>query len=246
MSVPKLETIEITLFETGVAEIAFNRPQRYNALSPQAYADWLEAIRWAANDDRAKVTVLTGRGKYYTSGQELAFPEASDDPQAEMNRRAKITEYESPSIGFGTTTLALCDVIYSVPHATFATPFMKLGFCAEGCSSVLFPRIMGRSKANEMLLMGKTFTAEELEKCSFLSRLLPAEGFREQVLALAEESAKFSVEAMKVTKGLIRDVDRELLEKTNEIEMKCLIERMMSPDSLESIMKFLAHLCANS
>lgn len=87
--------------------------------------------------------------------------------------------------------------------------------------------------------MGKTFTADELEKCGFLSRLLPAEGFREQVLALAEESAKFSVEAMKVTKGLIRDVDRELLEKTNEVEMKCLIERMMSPDSLESIMKFL-------
>jgi peroxisomal 3,2-trans-enoyl-CoA isomerase len=43
-------------------------------------------------------------------------------------------------IGFGTTTLALCDVVYSVPEATYSTPFMKLGFCAEGCSSVLFPR----------------------------------------------------------------------------------------------------------
>jgi peroxisomal 3,2-trans-enoyl-CoA isomerase len=61
------------------------------------------------------------------------------------------------SIGFGTTTLALCDVVYSVSEASFSTPFMKLGkneiviptkitlilciaFCAEGCSSVLFPR----------------------------------------------------------------------------------------------------------
>lgn len=57
-----------------------------------------------------------------------------------------------PAIGFGVTTLALCDVVYSVPEATFNTPFMKLAFCAEGCSSILFPRIMGATKANEMLV----------------------------------------------------------------------------------------------
>jgi enoyl-CoA hydratase/carnithine racemase len=56
------------------------------------------------------------------------------------------------AIGFGVTTLALCDIVYSVPGATFNTPFMKFAFCAEGCSSVLFPRIMGISKANEMLV----------------------------------------------------------------------------------------------
>jgi peroxisomal 3,2-trans-enoyl-CoA isomerase len=57
-----------------------------------------------------------------------------------------------PAIGFGVTTLALCDVVYCVPEATFNTPFMKWAFCAEGCSSLLFPRIMGTSKANEMLV----------------------------------------------------------------------------------------------
>jgi hypothetical protein len=62
-----------------------------------------------------------------------------------------------PAIGFGVTTLALCDVVYSVPHATFKTPFMQLGFCAEGCSSLLFPRIMGPSRANEMLVSDLKF-----------------------------------------------------------------------------------------
>lgn len=68
----------------------------------------------------------------------------------------KCTKYNKscigPAIGFGVTTLALCDIVYAVPEATFNTPFMKLAFCAEGCSSVLFPRIMGNSKANEMLV----------------------------------------------------------------------------------------------
>jgi peroxisomal 3,2-trans-enoyl-CoA isomerase len=62
-----------------------------------------------------------------------------------------------PSIGFGTTTLALCDVVYSVPEATFGTPFMKLAFCAEGCSSLLFPRTMGISRANEMLVSNNNY-----------------------------------------------------------------------------------------
>ncbi|KAI9272995.1 ClpP/crotonase-like domain-containing protein [Phascolomyces articulosus] len=255
-TVPKLETIEITLFPTGVAEIAFNRPQRYNALSPQAYRDWLTAIQWAAQCDDVKVTVLTGRGKYYTSGQELAMPNFDDDDlPAEMERRRQTTKnvvsemiqfpkvligaVNGPSIGFGTTTLALCDVVYAVPEATFNTPFMKLAFCAEGCSSVLFPRIMGQAKANEMLLLGRVFTADEMERCNFLTRLLPKENFREQVLAIAEETAKFSVEAMKVTKELIRGYDRKFLEEVNEVEMERLAERMASPDSLESILRFV-------
>ncbi|KAF1807657.1 ClpP/crotonase-like domain-containing protein [Mucor lusitanicus] len=261
MSVPKLETIEITLFPNGVAEIAHNRPKRYNALSPQSYRDWLTAIKWAANDDNVKVVVLTGRGKFYTSGQELALPDLSDgDIEEEMARRRQTTTdvvsqmiafpklliaaVNGTSIGFGTTTLALCDVVYSVAEANFSTPFMKLAFCAEGCSSVLFPRIMGPSKANEMLLMGRTFTAQELVDCGFISRIVPTEGFRETILGLAGEASKFSTEALKVTKDLIKGIDRDLLEQVNQREMKALGERMGSSDSVESIMRFLEESAA--
>ncbi|KAI8092637.1 ClpP/crotonase-like domain-containing protein [Halteromyces radiatus] len=252
---PTLETIDITVFPNGVAELAFNRPNRYNSLTPQAYKDWLVAIQWAANEESVKVCVLTGRGKYYTSGQELTLPDPEEEDLAEKFAQRHLTTktlvkemiqfpklligaINGHCIGFGTTTAALCDVVYSVPDATFATPFMKLGFCAEGCSSVLFPRIMGSSKANEMLLLGRRFSAKEMEECGFL-RILPAEGFQEHVLKLAGQASEFSVEAMKVTKELVRGVDRDLLLKTNEIEMERLMERMGSADSFESISKFV-------
>ncbi|CAM0138113.1 hypothetical protein VKS41_001341 [Umbelopsis sp. WA50703] len=259
-NIPKLETFELKLHATGVAEIIFNRPQRYNALSRQAYAEWLQAIQWAANCDEAKVTVLIGRGKYYTSGQELVMPEPmpeSDDAdlltmvrKRSENTRQLVRELinfpkllivgvNGPAIGFGVTTLALADVVYSVPHATFKTPFMQLGFCAEGCSSALFPRIMGPSRANEMLLMGKQFSAEELEKCGFIGRILPAENFHEAVLKHATEAAQFSLGAIKTTKKLSRDVDREMLLKLNEEELDRLAERMISPESIESILNFV-------
>src|ERR1700731_681039 len=172
-SIPKLETFQIKLHSTGVAEIIFNRPHIYNALSRQVNSEWLEAINWAAACDDVKVAMLIGRGKYYTSGKQLSpspMPAgATLEERIAINKESSsqtralvaamvnfpkllIAAINGHAIGFGVTTMALCDVIYSVPHATFKTPFMKLGFCAEGCSSVLLPRIMGPSRANEMLL----------------------------------------------------------------------------------------------
>ncbi|KAI8384739.1 ClpP/crotonase-like domain-containing protein [Radiomyces spectabilis] len=256
MSIPKLQCIDISLSPTGVAELSFNRPDKYNSFTPQAYIDWLAALRWAAQTDAAKVTVLTGQGPYYTSGHALAMPDFSDEHLVDKIQESQrtitqiidefiwfpkllIAAVNGHAIGVGVTTLALCDVVYAVDKATFQTPFMKLGFCAEGCSSVMFPRIMGYSKANEMLMMGRVFSAQEMEQCGFLSRVFPEANFRETVLLLAEEAAQFSLEAIKVTKGLIRHTDRRLLSQVNQNEVDQLMDRMTSKDSLESIMRFV-------
>lgn len=90
-----------------------------------------------------------------------------------------------------------------------------------------------------MQLLGRTFTAQELVDCGLISRLIPSDKFRESVLEIASEASKFSIEAVKVTKELIRGVDRELLLDANQKEMTALGERMASSDSLKSIMKFL-------
>lgn len=87
--------------------------------------------------------------------------------------------------------------------------------------------------------MGRTFTAPELVECGFVSRLFPLEGFHEQVLALAEEAAKFSADALAVTKKLVRDVDRQELLKVNEVEMIRLTERMKAQDSQDAINAFV-------
>ncbi|KAI7892326.1 ClpP/crotonase-like domain-containing protein [Mucor mucedo] len=254
-TIPLLETLEITLSATGVVELAFSRPKRYNALSALSYRDWLAAIQWAATCDAVKVVVLTGRGKYYTSGQELVAPDTSPEGVENSKKRRNVTKtlvdelinfpklliagVNGPAIGFGVTSLALCDIVYSVPEATFGTPFMKLGFCAEGCSSILFPKIMGPSKANEMLLMGRTFTAQELEQCGFISQLIPLEGFKEKILEIAEKAAEFSGVAMGITKKLIRDNEREKLLLVNDIEMKQLSLCMESKESMDQILLFV-------
>jgi peroxisomal 3,2-trans-enoyl-CoA isomerase len=260
-AIPKLDTIEVKLHPTGVAEIIFNRPDRYNLMNNHVYGEWLAALDWAAACDEVKVTVITGRGKYYSSGKQLAMPEpmpASSTYEEKIAISSKsvittkalvsglinfpkllIAAINGPAFGIAVTSMALCDVVYSVPHATFKTPFMQLGLCAEACSSVLFPHIMGPSRASEMLLMGREFTAAELEQCGLVGRILPEDGFHEHVLKLAADAAKFSLDALKTTKKLIRDVDREMLMKTCDSEFDSLAVRRISSEAIEGIRKFI-------
>ncbi|KAF9374659.1 Enoyl-CoA delta isomerase 2, mitochondrial, partial [Mortierella sp. AD011] len=147
MSIPTdLDTFDIKILEHGVAVIAFNRPKRYNALNPTVYDQWGRALEWAAKSDDVRVVVLTGNGKYFSSGQELTIPSSEDlenngGPEGVFKKRAVFTQkvvteliyfpkliiaaVQGPAIGFGVTSVAICDVVYATPEATFNTPFMQ-------------------------------------------------------------------------------------------------------------------------
>ncbi|CAO3595251.1 unnamed protein product [Absidia cylindrospora] len=255
MSLPIFQNFDTILHPSGVYEFAFNCPHIYNALNEQVYKEWKEAIVWAGKDDRVKVFLLTGRGKFYCSGQELKRPNFSDsDDKKDSIQRSPtkelitalidfpkllISAVNGPAYGFAVTSLALCDVVYATPDATFTTPFMKLGFCAEACSSYTFPKIMGNTLANEILLMGRTMTVEEMVRCGFVSRIMPKDQIHQQVLEIAEETAKFSPTALIVTKDLTRSGERPLLHKVNYDEMLKLFDRVRSPESRATIEAFV-------
>ncbi|KAI1305761.1 Enoyl-CoA delta isomerase 2, mitochondrial [Mortierella claussenii] len=261
MSVPTgLDTFDIKLLDHGVAVIAFNRPKKYNALNPVVYDQWGKALEWAAKSDDVRVVILTGHGKYFSSGQELGAPDSNELEKAgsveevikarSVFTRNVITQLihfpkliiaaiQGPAIGFAVTSVALCDVVYSVPEATFNTPFMQFGFCAEACSSLVLPRVMGYSRANEMLLMGRKFTAEEMKEAGVVARIFPRETIMEEVLKLATASAKFPPQAMKDTKALIRDRDYKILDEVSDREMTLLGVRMASDESAQAIMEFM-------
>ncbi|KAI8341135.1 ClpP/crotonase-like domain-containing protein [Chlamydoabsidia padenii] len=255
MSLPTFKNFEATLFPSGVYEFAFNRPHIYNAISKEVYQEWLDAIKWAAQDDRVKVFLLTGRGAYYCSGLQLQRPDFSEaGDRADVLKREitkslvaalidfpklLIAAVNGPAYGFAVTSLALCDVVYATPDATFTTPFMKLAFCAEACSSYTFPRIMGNTIANEMLLMGHTKSVDEMVACGFVSRTIPKDRIRTEALQLAEDTTQFSTAALKVTKDLVRGFERQLLHRINNNEMAQLYHQVRTPESIASLNGFV-------
>ncbi|KAF9397025.1 Enoyl-CoA delta isomerase 2, mitochondrial, partial [Mortierella sp. AD011] len=99
--------------------------------------------------------------------------------------------------------------------------------------------VMGYSRANEMLLMGHKFTAQEMKEANVVSRIFPQETFMQEVLKLATAAAKFPPQAMKDTKALIRDREQKLFHEHSIREMDLLGVRMSSDESAQAIMEFM-------
>ncbi|CCG85001.1 protein of unknown function [Taphrina deformans PYCC 5710] len=252
MSLPSFQTLKLSLTTDGVLTITFSTPGG-NAMSPELFKEWREAIRYAQETDAVKVMVQTGSGRYYSSGKDLR-PTMHDSFETEMNEEMDILEdlinalinfqkpsiaaVNGPAIGLSVTSLALFDFVYAVSSATFTVPFMRWGFCAEGCSSLLFPRLLGRHTANELLLAGSTLSASALKAVGFLEVLDGGE-FIHEVNKKASILASYDPTTVRVTKSLVNERYRQELMTVNHTELSTLKVMMMKHNSRKAIQDFV-------
>ncbi|CAG7831911.1 unnamed protein product, partial [Allacma fusca] len=82
-----------------------------------------------------------------------------------------------PALGISATTLGLCDIVFASEKAYFKTPFTTLGLSPEGCSSYLFPKIMGYAKANRMLYFSEPMSSQEALSVGLVTEIFPDDLF---------------------------------------------------------------------
>ena len=134
--------------------------------------------------------------------------------------------------------MGLCDLVYSVPDGVFFTPFVKLGVCAEAGSSVTFMRIMGRQKASAMILAGERMTAQELESAGLITKILPKEGFMDEVMKIARRIAAQPAGSLEFNKRLMMEPIRGELLAANERECQGLRDRCRTSEPIEAVRAF--------
>jgi Delta3-Delta2-enoyl-CoA isomerase len=144
-----------------------------------------------------------------------------------------------PAAGWGTTSLALADLVYASPDAVFFTPFVQLGLCAEACSSITFAKIMGHQRAASLLLAGDRMAASELESAGLVTKVLSRENFLDDVLNTCYRIASQSSEGLKFNKRLLMRTSRQGLLEANETELKLLRERARSQEARSAVNAFL-------
>nr|XP_009858013.1 enoyl-CoA delta isomerase 2, mitochondrial isoform X1 [Ciona intestinalis]XP_026689625.1 enoyl-CoA delta isomerase 2, mitochondrial isoform X1 [Ciona intestinalis] len=241
--------------QNNYTKIVLNRPTKKNALTREMYEEIIVALNEAGKDDTA-VTVMTGAGDYYCSGNDLGnfmvikpeemhqvAKESGDLLRRYVNAyidfpKPLVAAINGPAIGVSVTALGLFDLVLASENATFSTPFSRLGQSPEGCSSYTFPKIMGHAKACDMMLFNNKLTATEAKECGLVTKIFPKESFETDVMSQVEAIAKLPVKSLIYSKALMRDPELDLLHKVNEAECDRLVERWPSEDCINAIMKF--------
>lgn len=252
----EMEGLTVTVRD-GVKIIKFNRPHRKNSMNLQIYKRITDILNEDSIDDTIIITIFTGEGDYFSSGNDLkdimsTHGDKNPYEVTEANRvimilvhtlinypKLLIAVVNGPAVGIGSTIVGLCDITYATDTATFHTPFVQLGLCCEACSSMMFPFNMGRSKASEMLLLGKKITAQEAFESNLVARVIPQHKLGE-LFAELQNYAKIPLKSLMINKKLILDGMKQKLHGCNNRESEALLERVSSEEFMNAIINFMS------
>ena len=201
----------------GVVLLTLDNPDQRNAMSEQMTRSWVEAVDEVAADRSVRAVVVTGAGSAFCSGGDTGWisgePDATvDDLRERMMpfyrawlsvRRLEvptIAAINGHAIGAGLCLALACDLRYAASGARLGVPFVRLGMHAGMGATYLLPDVVGRAHARDLLLTGRVVDADEASSMGLVSRVLPAEGFLDAVLATAEEIAGTAPIASRLTK----------------------------------------------
>ena len=206
----------------GVATVTLNRPERKNPLTFESYRELIDFFRACAFDDEVKVVVVTGAGGNFSSGGDVfeiigplvkmdtkgltAFTRMTGDLVKAMRScpQPVVAAVEGICAGAGAIIAMASDMRIAATGAKVAFLFNKVGLagCDMGACAIL-PRIIGQSRASELLYTGRFMTAEEGERWGFFSRLVNPEQILSQAQALARQVAEGPTFANTMTKRML-------------------------------------------
>jgi 2-(1,2-epoxy-1,2-dihydrophenyl)acetyl-CoA isomerase len=256
--------VDITKFENivfskegTVAKIVLNRPERLNAINRAMEQELTESLADIHNDEDLKVLVLTGAGRAFCSGGDVSenmveeyggsVQKVSDTfHHVYQGIILQLFNLDMPTIGMinGTAVglgfdLALaCDIRIGSEDAKFMVAFTKMGLTPAAGGAWLLPRVMGLTKANELIYTADLVEAEEALRLGILNRLVPSASLEKETMALAQKISQNSPVANRLAKLQIhRGLDTDL-GTALELGATCQAICLTSKDSREALVAF--------
>ncbi|XP_038951808.1 chromodomain Y-like protein isoform X4 [Rattus norvegicus] len=227
-----------------------------NSLNPEVMKEVQSALSTAAADD-SKLVLLSAVGSVFCCGLDFIYfiRRLTDDRKRESTKMAEairnfvntfiqfkkpiIVAVNGPAIGLGASILPLCDVVWANEKAWFQTPYTTFGQSPDGCSTVMFPKIMGGASANEMLLSGRKLTAQEACGKGLVSQVFWPGTFTQEVMVRIKELASCNPIVLEESKALVRCNMKMELEQANERECDALKKIWGSAQGMDSMLKYL-------
>lgn len=236
-----------------VRTLTLNRPEALNAFNEALYDELTEALRSAAADDTVAVVLLTGAGRAFSAGTDLA----------EMAERVTNTDFVNGTHGFtglidaleeldkplilainglglgiGLTMIGFADIAFMSTQARLKCPFASLGVAPEAASSYLLPHLIGRQNAAWVLMSSEWITAPEALEMGLVWRTCEPDSLMEVAQDHATRLAALPISSLRAIKRTMIEPLRAGIAAARSRENQCFADLMGGPANTEALSAF--------
>lgn len=237
--------------EGSIAILQLNRPKALNALSFELMGELVKALEDLENDHGIRVIILTGDGPVFAAGADLKEMSQASPVDLILGRRFelwdKIRKITKPIIaavngyclGGGNELAMNCDIIIASQTATFGQPEVNVGIMPGAGGTQRLIRAVGKYRAMEMILTGKSITADEAHRIGLVNRVVPAESLMNEARKIANEIASKPPISIRAAKEATLKAQDTPLEVGLEFERKSFYTLFATEDAKEGMKAFL-------
>jgi len=209
-----------TTVENGVGVLTLSDPSTLNAAGMELMADLVAAFQALEDDDSVRAIVLTGEGRGFCSGANLSGGRTSDsgkgpnqalikvyNPFVTQLRRSKkplVAAVNGVAAGVGVSLALACDLAVAAESAYFLLAFRRIGLVPDGGATWLLPRLVGKARAMELMLLGEKLPAKTAAEWGLINRCVPDAEVLPAAMAYAKALAEGPA-SLGMTRNLVWD-----------------------------------------
>jgi 2-(1,2-epoxy-1,2-dihydrophenyl)acetyl-CoA isomerase len=240
-----------------VGIVTLNRPDKLNAFTLAMHAELNAGLQAANADPQCRVIVLTGAGRAFSAGQDLAevggptdaaTPDAGSRLEKAYNPLVKlITSLEKPVIcavngiaaGAAANIALACDLVYAARSASFLQAFARIGLIPDAGGTWVLPRLVGAARARGLALLAEPLSAEKAEAWGLIWKVVDDDKLEAEVSAVAVKLAAAPTYALGLAKRALAASSTNSLAQQLDLERDFQRLAGASPDAREGIAAFL-------
>lgn len=243
-----------TEMEGSVFKITLNRPDKFNSFNREMALQMQAALDKAAADSAIRAVYITGEGKAFCAGQDLAEALDKTGPGIERIVREhynpivlKMRALEKPIVcavngvaaGAGANIALACDVVIAAASVAFIQAFGKIGLVPDNGGSFFLPRLIGFGKASALMMLGDKISAADAEKMGMIYKVSDDDKLHTDGMVIAKTLSESPTKAIGLTKRMLNQSMNNTLEQQLECEAQMQVKAALTSDYDEGVSAFL-------
>jgi 2-(1,2-epoxy-1,2-dihydrophenyl)acetyl-CoA isomerase len=240
--------------ENGVGRITLNRPEKYNSFNREMALAMQEALDDCERDETVRCIYVTGAGKAFCAGQDLAEAMDPQGPELEAIVREhynpiiqRLRKIEKPIVaavngvaaGAGANIALACDIVLAAKSASFIQAFSKIALIPDSAGTYFLPRLVGMQRASALTMLGDKVMADDAVSMGMVYKSYADEVFEQETMHTALTLAQMPTKGIGLTKRLLNESYNNNLEQQLDRERVLQVEAGSSEDFQEGVNAFL-------